>query len=73
MRRLLIAFAAAGALVGSGGCFVNEYSSDPNRRVVELLNQSEDLRQMNNEWRRFWFNDMPSHMTPERVDGGIMP
>ncbi len=44
MRRFVIALAAGGLLLGSSGCFVNEYSSDPNRRVVELLNQSEDLR-----------------------------
>jgi hypothetical protein len=24
-----------------------------------------------NEWRRFWFNDQPQHLTPERVRGGI--
>ncbi len=71
MRRLLIALAAGGALLGSSGCFVNEYSSDPNRRVVELLNQSEDLRQIADEWERFWFLDQPSHMTYDRVDGGI--
>ena len=71
MRRLLIAFAAAGALLGSSGCFVNEYSSDPNRRIVELLNQSEDLRQIADEWERFWFLDQPSHMTYDRVDGGL--
>ena len=23
-------------------------------------------------WRRFWFNDQPSHLTPERIHGGIM-
>ncbi len=71
MRRLLIALAAVGALLGSGGCFVNEYSSDPNRRVVELLNQSEDLRQIADEWERFWFLDHPSHMSYDRVDGGL--
>jgi hypothetical protein len=71
MRRLLIALAAGGALLGSSGWFVNEYSSDPNRRVVELLNQSEDLRQIADEWERFWFLDQPSHMTYDRVDGGL--
>ena len=38
----------------------------------QLLNQSEDYRQIGEVWRRFWFNDMPSHMTPERIHGGIM-
>ena len=71
MRRLLIALAAGGMLLGSSGCFINAYSSDPNRRVVELLNQSEDLRQISDEWERFWFLDHPSHMSYDRVDGGL--
>jgi len=32
-----------------------------------------DLRQSGAEWKRFWFNDMPSHRTPERIHGGIGP
>jgi len=71
MRRLVIALAAGGMLLGSSGCFINEYSSNPNRRVVELLNQSEDLRQISDEWERFWFLDHPSHMSYDRVDGGL--
>jgi tetratricopeptide (TPR) repeat protein len=39
----------------------------PNRRIAELLNKSEDLRQIEYEWERIWFNDRPSHLTPERV------
>jgi hypothetical protein len=53
------------------GCFFNAYSSDPNRRMTELINQSEDLRQIELEWERIWFVDQPSHLTPERVHGGI--
>jgi hypothetical protein len=71
MRRLFLALAAGGVLLGSSGCFVNEYSSDPNRRVVELLNQSEDFRQIADEWERFWFLDHPSHMSYDRVDGAL--
>jgi len=71
MRRLVIAVAAGVVLLGSSGCFVNEYSSDPNRRVVELLYQSEDLRQIADEWERFWFLDHPSHMSYDRVEGGL--
>src|SRR5262249_51666347 len=37
------------------------------------LNSSEDLRQIENEWERIWFVDQPSHLTPERVHGGIDP
>jgi hypothetical protein len=38
-----------------------------------MLNQSEDLRQMKKEWFRFWMVDQPSHLTPDRVHGGIGP
>jgi hypothetical protein len=72
MRRMLLLAAVAGIVLGNTGClFLNAYSSDPNRRVHELLNQSEDLRQIEYEWERFWFTDQPSHLTPERVHGGI--
>jgi hypothetical protein len=37
----------------------------------QLINQSEDLRQVREEWQRIWFTDQPSHMTPDRVHGGI--
>jgi hypothetical protein len=71
MRRLL--FVAGVVLLGisNTGCFINAYSSDPNRRVSQLLNQSEDLRQIEDEWERIWFTDQPSHLTPLRVNGGI--
>ena len=58
-------------VVTNAGCFINIYSSDPNRRIVELLNTSEDLRQIEYEWERIWFNDQPSHLTPERIHGGV--
>jgi hypothetical protein len=34
--------------------------------------QSENYRQIEGIKDRFWFNDMPSHLSPERIDGGIM-
>ena len=71
MRRLLMAVAAGAMLLGSAGCFLQEYSSDPNRRIVELVNQSEDLRQLGDEWERFWMLNHPSHMSYDRVDGGL--
>ena len=73
MRRLLFAIAASVFILGQSGCFINIYSSDPNRRILQLLNQSEDLRQIEYEWERIWFVDQPSHLTPERVHGGLMP
>ena len=70
MRRLLLV-AVAGLVLGNTGCLLNIYSSDPNLRMRELLNTSEDLRQIEYEWERIWFTDHPSHLTPERVDGAI--
>ena len=60
------------ALVSIGGGCINQYPSDPLKRTDVLINQSEDQRQIGETWRRFWFNDQPSHMTPERIHGGIM-
>jgi hypothetical protein len=71
MRRLLLLAVVGGVVLGNTGCLLNQYSSDPNRRVNELINNSEDLRQIQGEWERFWFNDQPSHLTNERVNGGI--
>jgi hypothetical protein len=71
MRRLLLLVVAAGLTAGNTGCLLNIYSSDPNLRMRELLNTSEDLRQIEYEWERIWFTDHPSHLTPERVDGAI--
>jgi hypothetical protein len=71
MRRMLLLAAVAALVLGNTGCFLNIYSSDPNRRTHELLNTSEDLRQIEYEWERIWFTDEPSHLTPERVHGGI--
>jgi hypothetical protein len=50
---------------------INVYSSDPNRRIQELLKESEDLRKLEEEWKRVWLPDAPTHLTPERVHGGI--
>jgi hypothetical protein len=71
MRRVLLGMAAGVLLASTTGCFINIYSSDPNRRILEMLNNSEDLRQIEYEWERIWFTDQPSHLTPERVHGGI--
>jgi hypothetical protein len=71
MRRVLLLAAVAGLAMANAGCFINAYSSDPNERMKELINQSEDLRQIRGEWERIWFIDQPSHLTPERVHGGI--
>jgi hypothetical protein len=71
MKRLLLLAAVSTLIVTNVGCFLNAYNSDPELRTKELINQSENLRQIQYEWERIWFTDMPSHLTPERVDGGI--
>jgi hypothetical protein len=73
MRRTLVLTSLAMIGLANSGCLINQYSGDPTTRTDQLLNQSEDLRQIGKEWRRIWHNDMPSHLTPERVHGGIVP
>ena len=73
MRRLLLLAALAALTLANTGCLLNQYPSDPNQRMEVLLFQSEDLRQIQAEWRRWWLNDQPSHMTYDRVHGGIGP
>jgi hypothetical protein len=72
-RRFLILTVLAVTLIPGSGCMVNQYSSDPLIRMEENMIDSENLRQMHDEWRRFWMNDQPSHLTPYRVHGGVGP
>lgn len=71
MRRFLLLVVMTFVLAGNTGCLINEYPSDPTLRMHVLLNQSEDLRQIQQEWLRFWMVDHPSHMTYDRIDGGM--
>jgi hypothetical protein len=65
---------ARGAVRQSSATSVsNPHPDDPNGRTEQLLFESEDLRQIHEEVRRFWMNDGPSHMTYQRVYGGIGP
>jgi len=73
MRRLLLLGIVLAVTSLNTGCLLNMYSSDPNERMREELNQSENLRQLRKEWERFWMIDQPSHLTPDRVHGGIGP
>ncbi|MCS7046198.1 MAG: hypothetical protein NZO58_07570 [Gemmataceae bacterium] len=73
MRRLVLAAVIGFGFLANSGCIINQYSSDPNDRMQELLNESENLRQIQGEWRRFWMIDQPSHLTPIRVHGGVGP
>jgi hypothetical protein len=73
MLRLLMLTLAAALALSNTGCFLNIWSPDPNVRMDQEMNVSEDLRNIQDEWRRIWFTDQPSHLTPVRVDGGIGP
>ncbi|MCS7166341.1 MAG: hypothetical protein RMI91_02355 [Gemmatales bacterium] len=58
-------------VLGQSGCLLNVWSSDPERRMRQMLTVSENLRMIEDEWERFWLLDQPSHLTPYRVHGGI--
>ena len=56
------------------GVPINLYSSDPVVRMEQMMIDSENRRQMNDEWRRGgWLPDQPSRLTPYRVHGGVGP
>ncbi|GBD36668.1 hypothetical protein HRbin36_01795 [bacterium HR36] len=57
--------------VSQSGCLLNIWSSDPDRRMRQMLTVSENLRMIEEEWERFWLIDQPSHLTPNRTHGGI--
>jgi hypothetical protein len=73
MRRIVWLMLAASLTLGNSGCLINQYSSDPTRRVNQLYNVSENLRLIEDEWERIWQIDQPSHLTPVRTHGGIGP
>jgi hypothetical protein len=73
MRALIRLAAAALFCIANSGCIINMWSPNPLERTEEMLVASENLRQIRAEWRRIWFLDQPSHMTYERVHGGIGP
>jgi hypothetical protein len=73
MRRWITLAGVALLALSNTGCFLNIWASDPNERTQQLLNVSEDLRQMRAEWYRFWMIDQPSHLTPVRIHGGLGP
>ncbi|MGF1578999.1 MAG: hypothetical protein ACFCD0_06515 [Gemmataceae bacterium] len=73
MRRLLLSLLLGLTIIGNSGCFLNLWSADPNERMEQMLFTSENYRQIRDEWRRFWFTDQPSHLTYDRIHGGISP
>ena len=71
MLRRFVILAVIGCGLSATGCF-NQYPSDPVQRMEVHINESENYRQIGEVFRRFWFNDQPSHLTPERIHGGIL-
>jgi hypothetical protein len=47
--------------------------NDATARMRQLLNQSEGSGQIRRQWHPYWLVDQPSHLTPDRVHGGIGP
>ncbi|NOY43720.1 MAG: hypothetical protein GXP26_18025 [Planctomycetes bacterium] len=72
MRKWLLTIVIACSLATNTGCLLPGYSADPSRRAQQLIYTSENLRAMLDEWERIWFLDMPSHLTPHSVHGGII-
>jgi len=77
MRKPLAALIIViGAVALNEGCApvpLPRYAAFGPKRVEELLVDSENMRQIGDEWERFWFLDQPSHMTPFRTHGGLGP
>lgn len=70
--RFMVAAALALFVSGNVGCFLPIYDADPAVRARQLINTSEDLRALREQWQRIWFLDQPSHMSPTRTHGGIL-
>jgi hypothetical protein len=71
MRKVLLGVLLGSAILSNAGCVIPIYSPEPTRRMTQLLNTSENLRMVTDEWERAWLLDMPCHMTPYRVHGGL--
>lgn len=72
MRRFFYAMLLGLLLSTNVGCLIPIYSSERPRRTQQLIFNSEDMRQIRHIWERIWFLDMPDHMTPQRVHGGVI-
>jgi hypothetical protein len=72
MRRIFYTLLLGVLLSSSVGCFLPIYSGEPTRRAQQLIFTSEDLRSFYDVWERIWFLDMPDHMTPQRIHGGVI-
>lgn len=73
MRKWVWAVCLGMCLSTSVGCIIPGFSADPIRRQRQLVYVSENLRLALDDWERIWFFDQPSHETPWRTHGGMVP
>jgi hypothetical protein len=72
MRKLLLLIVLTATLTVSSGCVVPIWSATPDKRVRQLIYQSENYRHIPNIWGRIWGLDMPDLATPFRTHGGVI-
>lgn len=72
MRKLLLVIVLTMCVIPSTGCLLPIYDGDTTRRTQQMLNTSEGLRLMRDDWERFWHLDQPDHNTPWRTHGGMI-
>ncbi|MDO4551414.1 MAG: hypothetical protein Q4C96_09225 [Planctomycetia bacterium] len=72
MRKLIIGIILALFVSQATGCLLPIYDGDPARRTQQLLNSSEGLRLMRDDWERIWHLDQPDHNSPWRTHGGML-
>ena len=60
LKLAMLAALSAGNYFGPAniGMPINVYSSDPLARMEAMMIDSENLRQMHEEWRRFWMDEL---------------
>jgi hypothetical protein len=72
MRAIVSCVLLAAVVAANTGCALPIFSSVPQRRAKQLINTSENFRQINDIWERFWFLDNPDFATPYRTHGGVI-
>jgi len=72
MRYFLFACLLTCVALSATGCILPAYSGDPQKRIKQEMNDSENMRQAELEWERAWMNDKPSSLTMDRLSGTIM-
>ena len=58
-------------LTGKDSWFLHRSASDPNRRMQELMYESDHSGMIQPYVEPSWFSDQPSHLTPDRTHGGV--